>query len=696
MKTMALLSNTSVRTILAGVFIMLAIGLCASLGWQLYDAWHLTTTAQRVSALAAADKAVFKATYDIRQARTDLQTVYQAPGDFSGAVAEAFKRTQDAYEAGLRAAEATPGIDVRNMLAATRDRFAALAAPTRELMAIAPTLKQRDMKSLAPWYDAMTKLMDEQNKLSLYLGNAIRMTDPAIAELVEARQLAWATRDTAGRECGVGRPFVSRSQPLTPDAHDSIVDLRGRTDAALGQLVNLMERPGVAPQLARTVESVRISYAKGKPERDALYSKLDGSDKPLLAADAWTERCAGPMEEMYKIVWISFDLMLDHVQRVEAAAQVRLRFFAAALMLSVALCVGGLLLIRRRVANPVAALTRTIERLAQRQYAEPVAQSRNRDEFGLMSARLEALRLSGLEAERLSTEQIAGKDADVKRAAAMQTECRTFETSISRMLDAVDAAGGQMTTVANAMAATAQQTVGQSAAASAASEVASTNVNNVAAAAEEMARSISEIGRQVGEAAKAAGDAVQRAKGTSASIERLSEAAQKIGEVVDMINAIAGQTNLLALNATIEAARAGEAGKGFAVVATEVKSLASQTAKATEEVTNQIKSIQQLTHAAVSAIRDIGEVITRIDGINTAIMAAIEEQDATTHSIAGNVQDAANGTAEVSRNIAGVSKVAASSGKTAADVLAAAQAVSEQAGAVRSRVEAFVKQIQAA
>ncbi len=692
-----MLRNWSVRTILATVFLVLAVGLCASLGWQLYGAWELSVSAQRASALAGADKAVFQATYDIRQQRSDVQSLVQTADDFAKVVADTDKKVQEAYETGVRAVEATPGIDAQALLAGVRRRWDALVPRSRELAELARTQKKpRDLRIIQPWYAAMTDLINAHAHLSLYLSNAVRMTDPAVAEYVQARQLAWATRDTGGHECGVARPFLATSKPFTPEVRETIADLRARTDATLGQLVNLAARDGVAPELSKIVASVKQIVAKGKADRDALYQKLDGSGKALAIGEAWTRVCARPLEEIYQVAWISFDLMLAHVARVESAARWRVRSIAAALVASIAFCVGGVLLIGRRVANPVAELTRTIERLAQRQYDAPVAQSRHRDEFGTMSERLEALRQSGIEAERLAAEQIAAKDADVKRGATMQAECRQFETSISQMLNAVDAAGTQMTTVANAMAATARETAGQSTAAAAASEVASSNVNNVAAAAEEMARSISEIGRQVGQAAKAAGDAVQRAKGTSASIERLAEAARKIGEVVDMINAIAGQTNLLALNATIEAARAGEAGKGFAVVATEVKSLASQTAKATEEVTTQIKSIQQLTHTAVGAIRDIGEVITQIDGINAAIMAAIEQQDATTHSIAGNVQDAANGTAEVSRNIAGVSKVAETSGKTAADVLAAAQAVSAQAGAVRARVEKFVTQIQAA
>jgi methyl-accepting chemotaxis protein len=693
---MSLLRNMSVRTILATVFLVLAVALCGSLGWQFYDAWRDSAGAERALALASADKAVFTAAYEIRDQRSSMQAAMQSAADFPATLDAAHRKVEAAYATGLKAVEATPGVDAKSLLAGVREHWTPVPVRTEELKQRAREAKSRDMGMIKPWYDAMAGVINEYAKLSLSLGNAVRISDPALGELVELRQLAWATRDTAGRECGTARPFVGAGKPLTAEAQSLIVDLRARTDATMAQMVSIVDRPGMPPQMSGMVNRVAGIIAQGKTNRDAVYKRIGGGDDAKLAGAAWTEVCAKPLEEIYQIAWLSFDLMLDHAGRLEAAANARLRWIAGALLLSIMFCAGGLWLVRRRIAAPMVELTHTIERLAQRRYETPVARRAHRDEFGAMSERLEALRLSGIEAERMAAERLAGQDADLKRAAAVQAECREFESSIGRMLDAVDAAGSKMTTVANAMAASAQQTVGQSSAAAAASQTASSNVNSVAAAAEEMARSISEIGRQVGDAAKAAANAVQRAQGTSASIERLADAAQKIGDVVDMINAIAGQTNLLALNATIEAARAGEAGKGFAVVASEVKSLAGQTAKATEEVTTQIKTIQELTHEAVEAIRAVGEVIAQIDGINSTIASAIEEQDATTHSIAGNVHDAATGTAEVSRNIAGVSRVAESSGRTAAEVLAAAQAVSAQAGEVRTRVEHFVRQIQAA
>ena len=693
---MSLLRHCSVRTILATVFIVLAAGLCATLGWQLWGAWGLSDTAQRTAILAAADKAVFQATYDIRQQRTDLQTYFQSRNDFAQAVHETHEKAVKAYDLGVAAVEATPGIDAKTMLAPVRSTWSTYLTGNRELEDMVRAGKPKDVKALEPWYKAMTAVLDAHAKLSTDLSNAVRMTDPAMAEYVETRQLAFATRDTAGRECGTARPFIGRSQPLTPQAHDTIVDLRGRADATLSQLADVSSRPGMNPQISQLVSEVGGILSNGKVQRDAAYAKLDGSNKPLMPANEWTEACAKPMEKIYQVSWLSFDLMLAHIDSVQTAAAWRVRWIGAALAASIAFCVGGLLLINRRVARPVADLTRTIDRLAQRQYAAPVERSANQDEFGLMSERLEALRLSGVEAERLAADQIAGKDASLKKAATMQAECQKFETSISQMLNAVDAAGAQMTTVANAMAAAAQQTVGQSNAAATASEAASTNVRTVSTAADELAHSITEIGRQVGTAAKAATDAVQRAKSTSASIGRLSEAAQKIGDVVEMINAIAGQTNLLALNATIEAARAGEAGRGFAVVASEVKALAEQTAKATGEIGQQIAGIQAATQDSVNAIREISGTIERLSEISSTIAAAVEEQGAATQEISRNVQQAAQGTQQVSSNIIDVQRGAGETGSASSQVLSAAQSLSRDSNRLKLEVGEFLNTVRAA
>ncbi|MBL4689923.1 MAG: chemotaxis protein [Rhodospirillales bacterium] len=225
---------------------------------------------------------------------------------------------------------------------------------------------------------------------------------------------------------------------------------------------------------------------------------------------------------------------------------------------------------------------------------------------------------------------------------------------------------------------------------SATAEQASANVQTVASAAEELSASIEEVGRQVRESSEIAQSAAHEAEQTNASVEELAEAADKIGQVVELISDIAAQTNLLALNATIEAARAGDAGKGFAVVANEVKSLASQTAKATGDISAQISAIQAATGNAVTAIKGIGETISKVNEIAGTIASAVEQQGAATQEIARNVQEASAGTQEVSTNIVEVQKAAGETGESSTQVLEAASELSKQSEALQAEIAAFM------
>ena len=268
-----------------------------------------------------------------------------------------------------------------------------------------------------------------------------------------------------------------------------------------------------------------------------------------------------------------------------------------------------------------------------------------------------------------------------------------FEKNVKAIVDTVSSASTEMESTATSMASTAEETSQQATTVAAASEEAATNVETVSAAAEELAASITEIGRQVTESAKIVQEAVKEAETTNETVQALAENATKIGEVVQLIKDIAGQTNLLALNATIEAARAGDAGKGFAVVASEVKSLANQTAKATEDISKQIADIQTATESTVTAIGGIGKTIENINEIATGIASAVEEQGAATDEISRNVQQAASGTQEVTSNISGVTTAAKESGEAATQMLQAAGELSKQSEVLGAEVDKFLVEV---
>ncbi len=357
----------------------------------------------------------------------------------------------------------------------------------------------------------------------------------------------------------------------------------------------------------------------------------------------------------------------------------------------------GLWIVFAGILNPLKAILKAMDDTAKGNLDIGIPGKGQKDEIGDLAVALQVFQDAGKEKLRL---QAAQKEAEIAAAkekqAAMRNLADDFESQVGGVVVAVSTAATQMQGSAGAMSATAEEATRQATAVAAAAEQASTNVQTVASGAEELASSIQEISRQVTESTRIADRAVSDVKRTGDTVEALSQAAQKIGDVVKLISDIASQTNLLALNATIEAARAGEAGKGFAVVASEVKNLASQTAKATDEIGGQIAEIQSATGASVEAMKGIGETIAKMSEIAATIAAAVEEQGAATQEIARNVQQAAAGTGEVSSNITGVTQAANESGKAAGELTGMATSLGTKSEQLRQSVSAFLAQVRAA
>jgi len=352
--------------------------------------------------------------------------------------------------------------------------------------------------------------------------------------------------------------------------------------------------------------------------------------------------------------------------------------------------------LNRLIARPVGRLTSVMNRLAGGDLDIDLSDAERRDEIGAMARAVQVFKDNAVERARLEAAQAAARTTKEKQVQAVEQLLGAFDQEMRGVLGTVTAAVGQLETTASSLSLSAESSANGASSAALSAEHASANVNSVAAASEQLAASIKEIARQVESSRDIAVKASAAAEETDGTVRSLVDTTQHIGQVVNLIRDIANQTNLLALNATIEAARAGEAGKGFSVVASEVKNLANQTAKATEDITAQIEAMQGVSNAVVTAIREIGAVIAEINGISGEIAAAIEQQREATQEIARNVYEAAEGTKGVLDSAKDVTERARETGTSAGEVLEAAGSLSRQSASLRDKVERFFRDIRAA
>ncbi|MBE9558903.1 MAG: methyl-accepting chemotaxis protein [Proteobacteria bacterium] len=450
-------------------------------------------------------------------------------------------------------------------------------------------------------------------------------------------------------------------------------------------------------------------YEAGRRMANAYidYGPAEGN-KMMSAFDAVAAKIGEATDELVAVVEADVTESIEHQRDVAGAIvndnkNMLFRVSLVGIVGLVAAAFGGLMLYRR-VSSGLGYLQGDIDLLSAFATAKDKADTasldlklneKRGDEFGLVGSALRLFEERIRDAKRLAAEDVAQQEKRARQAELMEKTVGDFSADADVVIKTLSAASTELEATAQSLTSTADETSAQSQAVASAAEQAAGNVQTVATASEELGASIGEIGRQVTQSAQIAGNAVEEARKTNDTVQGLAEAAQRIGEVVTLINDIAGQTNLLALNATIEAARAGEAGKGFAVVAQEVKNLANQTAKATEEISSQITAIQTETNDAVGAIQRIQGIISEINDISTTIASAVEEQGVATQEISRNVQETAKGTQQVTENIVAVSQAARDTGASSSQVLSSSQELARQTENLRAKIDTFTDRVRA-
>jgi methyl-accepting chemotaxis protein len=690
----------SVARILGAVVGSLGIVLVVICAYSLKQAVSRYADSNRIVSLAVASRDLTNVLVVFRLERGDtlshLAAASAAQENIMTAIGEKRAMVQKNYAQALQSVASVEAPGLAEHVEKLRGIWAQLEGlRPQSVTALRQEKTARDPKLTESWAKTSDAYMAAVGEVTTHVDNAMSLIDPVVDRLLIAKQASWQARANVGQIILMQFSSVLANKSWSVTDGVEFADLRGRIQQSW-TVVRDLGANVASPALLQAIRDAEpeISGALNE-ERNGIAGRMLRGEPAGVAGVDYRDRQVAGADKVVAVTQASLANMISRAE--EGAAQARLGLILYGLLLpaSLALTVGGMLMVRNRVTRPLTAITGVMTRFAAHDFASEVPGLDRNDEIGRIAAALQVFKEAMINAERLSGDQAAERAAKEKRAVELANLVRQFESRVGQMVQTLSEASNELETTARSMSGTATEAQDQAGSASSLADQVGDGVQTVAAAAEELNASIREITRQVEQATRATEQAVDTVKETDTTVRALADGADRIGEVIGLITSIAGQTNLLALNATIEAARAGESGKGFAVVASEVKNLASQTAKATEEISSQVTQIQEATQKAVAAIDGIVKTIEQVSTINRVIASAVGEQNKATAEIASTVQHTAEATSTVTRNIASVSSAANKTGRAAAGVLKAAADLSGQSSSLTSEVDSFISKVRA-